>query len=213
MLETLGIKRLAILGALAALAGLLAASYYLYIVPEQESAERQLRKLEGQVSTKRSDIAKIQVELEKLVEQKDTFEELRDKGYFSEQNRVVARNRIEEIQDLSAVLSVRYRIEPADIETNELIEKANHVILSSPFEVNIDALDDTDIYRFFYLLQTSFPGHASFEQIELERGTEVNDASLRKILTGEPVPLVRGKIRFTWRTFLPEESVGFRGQQ
>ncbi len=213
MLETLGIKRLAILGVLAALVGVLAAAYYLYIVPEQESTERELRRLESKVSAKRSDISQLQVELDKLVEQKDTFEELKDKGYFSEQNRIVARNRIEEIQDLSAVLSVRYRIEPAKIETNELIEKAGHVILSSPFEIDIDALDDTDIYRFFYLLQTSFPGHASFEQIELERATEVNDASLRRILTGEPVPLVRGKIRFTWRTFLPEESVAMGGQR
>ncbi|NCC22975.1 MAG: hypothetical protein EOM26_11035 [Alphaproteobacteria bacterium] len=211
MIGILGFRRIVVLLVLAAIAGLVAAGVYLYLEPQNVAAEREMRSLKSQVAAKRNDIEKVRAELDKLTEQKDTFEELRKVGFFSQQDRLVAKDRIEEIQELSSVLAVRYRIRPAEIETNPLIRKAKHVVLASPFEITVDALDDSDIYRFIYLLQTSFPGHASFDSVNLKRGAQVDDASLRQILTDRPVALVNGNLKFTWRTILPEEQVSIQG--
>jgi hypothetical protein len=211
MISVLGYKRIVVLAVLLGIAVIMAGAVYYYLTPQKQQAERDLRAVRGQVSATQNDIEKVRTELDKLAGQKDTFEELKKIGFFSEQDRIVAKDRLEEIQELSSVLAVRYRIEPAEIETNPQIEKAEHVILSSPFKIEVEALDDIDIYRFIYLLQTSFPGHASFDGVTITRGQEVNDSSLRRILTNNPVALVKATINFRWRTILPEDRVVMPG--
>ncbi len=212
MINVIGGRRLLVLAVMVLVNAALATGLYYYLLPEKDNLTRDLRSVKSQISLRETDIANLQLEREKLLEQKDTFEELKELGFLSEQDRIVARERIEEIRELSRVLAVRYTIKPAILETNEEIKKAGHIILSSPFHVEIEALDDVDIYRFIYLLKTSFPGHVSFDQLELKKGQDVTEETLRQIGSGTPVVLVRGVLDFTWRTILPEEQVELTGE-
>lgn len=209
MIDVIGTRRLLILLAMVAINAAFGAGLYYYMRPQEVSLENELSSVKTAISSKEGDIANLQVELDKLIEQRDTFKHLKKMGFFSTQDRIDARERIDEIRELSRVLSVKYLIKPAVLESNENIERANHVILSSSFHVDIDALDDMDIYRFMYLLKTSFPGHVSFDKIELVKLTDVNEPVLKKIGSGEPVVVVRARIDFTWRTILPEDEAKF----
>lgn len=212
MIGVIGGRRLFVLFVLLILnAGLVAGLYY-YLTPRKEVASRDLRNVKSQISLREDDIVNLQLEREELLAQQDTFESLKEKGFLGEQDRIVAREMIEHIRELSRVLAVRYTIKPAVVETNEEISKAGHVILSSPFRVEIDALDDIDIYRFIYLLKTGFHGHISFDRLNLVKGQEVTESVLRQIGSGSPVVLVRGVLDFTWRTILPEDQVEATGE-
>jgi chromatin segregation and condensation protein Rec8/ScpA/Scc1 (kleisin family) len=207
MIGVIGGRRLLVILVMVLVSAAMAAGLYMYLEPKKVELTREYRTIQGKISSREQDIANLQLEREKLLEQKDTFEDLKKLGFFSAQDRIVARERIEEIRELSRVLAVRYTIKPAILETNEEIKKAKHIILSSPFHLEIDALDDIDIYRFIYLLKTSFPGHVSFDKIELRRMQDVTESVLRQIGSGNPVVLVNARIEFTWRTIVPEDQI------
>ncbi len=212
MISVIGGRRLLVLLTMVILNALLAAGFYLYLEPQKDQLSKEVRRVQGQISSRETDISSLQLEREKLLEQQGTFEKLKQLGFFSAQDRILARERIEEIRELSRVLAIKYTIKPASLETNDEIKKAGHIVLSSPFNVEIDALDDIDIYRFIYLLKTSFPGHVSFDKMEVIKSQDVTESVLRQIGSGTPVVLVRAKIDFTWRTILPEDQIKTSGE-
>lgn len=207
MMSVIGYKRVLLILILIGFNALLAAGLYLYIAPLKQDTERQLSALKGEISARRGEIAQLQDDFTRLEAQRVRFEELRSLGFFNSQDRVIAREKFDEMQGISRVLSAKYVVEAADIETNAELEKAEHVVLGSPVKVEIDALDDIDIFRFIYLLETSFPGHAGIESIDLKRGARVNEAVLRQIGSGQPVVLVSGTVDFVWRSAVPKDSV------
>lgn len=214
MIKIIGFRRIMLILILIGFNALLAAAMYLYIQPSRESTESELRTLKGAISARRGEIAQLQDDFTKLEAQRVRFEELKGLGFFSEQDRVIAREKFDEMQNLSRVLSAKYVVKAADVKTDADLEKAEHVVLSSPVTVQLDALDDIDIYRFVYLLETSFPGHAGIEKIQLKRGSRVNEAVLRQIGSGNPVVLVSGTVDFLWRTAVPKGDVqGIASQQ
>ena len=87
MIGVLGIKRVAVLVVLVALNGFLAAASYMYLAPELQTKERQLRSDRSQVSTLRNDIDRMQIEFDQLEEQKEEFEKLAQDGFFKDQSR------------------------------------------------------------------------------------------------------------------------------
>jgi hypothetical protein len=207
MIDIIGGRRLFVIFVMVLLNAVLGAGLFYFIMPEKASHARELRQVKADIANLDMDIVNVKQQREKLLEQKDIFEKLKRQGFFTPQNRIVARDRIEEIRELSSVLSARYTIKPALLESNREIKKAGHIILSSPFHIEIEALDDADIFRFIYLLQTSFPGHVSFDDIVIDKTEEVTESVLRNIGSGVPVVLVKADLDFTWRTILPEDQV------
>ncbi len=212
MIQVLGLKRIILIATLILINGALAAGYYLHVQPMNEMMEKQLRSVKGEISSKESELTRLQEEFEKIEEMRDRFQALETSGFFGEQDRVVARKKIEEIQEISRVLSASYVINAAKFEKNADLKKARHVMLSSPVSVSIEALDDIDVYRFIYLLQATFPGHVRVDRVELSRATRVNDSVIRQIGAGRPIPLVKAGVDFTWRTAFPEDRIAAPGR-
>ncbi len=215
MIAVLGIKRVIVLLSLVALCGVLGAGVYMYLIPEVQTKTRELRGLQGQVSTLRGDIDRMQVEFEQLEEQKEEFELLAADGFFKDQGRRQAEQILNRIQKTSGVSKAVASIASGVIEDNEEARKAEHKILKSSVDITLQAFDDINIFHYLFLVEHYFPGHITVENINLERRADVTGTVLRAIASGSNPSLVRADVQMTWRTMIPEASVieGEEGQQ
>ncbi|HEY8190789.1 MAG TPA: hypothetical protein VIG74_00085 [Alphaproteobacteria bacterium] len=206
MISVLGMKRVIGLTLLLLLNAGLAAGVYMYLMPQSEQLERETRSLRGQISMKLADSEKLRLEHQQIQDQKSRFEDLTAAGFFSDQNKVLARTKIEAVQKYSGVLSAAYNISPATTTSGIITEGTGHMLLDTPVSLTIEAMDDVDFFNFIYWVENGFPGHISVSSISMERALEVNDVTLRQIGSGVDTTLVKGKVSFNWRTLIPEPA-------
>jgi hypothetical protein len=100
-----------------------------------------------------------------------------------------------------------YSIDPAKVIRDQKAKKAGHVILSSPVSIDMEALDDIDIYTFIDLMQKDFPGNIDIRKITLERKHDIKTELLQNIASGEPKVLMEAKMEFQWRSMIPESNL------
>lgn len=207
MIAVLGFKRVIILAVLLVVNIVLAAAVYMYFVPEVTLKKRELKGLSGQVSTLRGDIDRMQVEFDQLKVQKTEFEELQSDGFFKNQDRRVAEKVLNQIQKTSGVSNAIASIQAGVIEENEEAKKAGYKILKSPVEIRLEAVDDTNIFHYLFLIEHYFPGHIAVEEAKIERDADVSSIVLRSIASGGNPPLVKAEVEMVWRTMIPESKV------
>lgn len=206
MIALLGFKRVAILAALVGLNLLIGSAAYLYLIPEFKRKETENRGLQGQISTLRSDIDRMQVEYEQLQSQQEFFTELKTNGFFDRQGRRAAQTALENIQQEAGVNSAVTSIEALSVIEDPEAAKADHKILSSPMNINIDAVDAVDVFRYVGFLVQKFPGHVEIAHFRMERKADINGTVLRAIASGENPKLVEAEIKTIWRTMVPADD-------
>ncbi len=207
MIQVIGIKRIMILLILVGVNVVLAVAVYLYLIPEASKLGRKAKTLEYQVRSVSSDIDRMKIEFEQLDKQRDQFEELKAKGFFTTQIRSDAKRLFSVIQKESNVISALGSVKAGVIIDSEEARKASHKILQSPVEVVVKAFDDTSIYKYIDIAKTKFPGHLSLDSIVVNRTRDINSATIRAISAGANPELVSANIKFTWRTLIPESQV------
>ncbi len=169
MIAILGIKRVIALGVLAALCIIFAGAGYGYFMPENRKQEVQLRQLQAQISEKKGETNKLRTELDEIKQQKSRFENLRTAGFFSNQNRLVAKKRILDIQKRTGVLKASYNISTAEVFESEAAKEAAHVVLKSPMNIVLEAMDDKDIINYIFWLENTIPGHLTIDSLTMRR--------------------------------------------
>jgi len=207
MINVIGIRRIFLLGFLLVLNISIGALVYLYLVPMQEDTDKTARLLNTDVQNLEYDIDQIKIEFEQLDEQQNRFDLLKETGFFDVQDRSTAKEIFNEIQNQSKVISAVVSVKSGTVEENQEAQKANHKILYSPVEIEIEAFDDSDVYRYIDLAQENLPGHLSVDQIEISRTRDVSPAVLRAIASGASPVLVESTIKLSWRTIIPESQV------
>jgi hypothetical protein len=210
MIKILGAKRILTIVALLGINALLGAIVYLYLMPEQGKKQRELTGLRGNISTVQTDISRMQIEFDQLEEQQDQFDDLKARGFFGNQGRREAEIVFQKIQSEAGVISAAAKISPGTVEENEEAQKAEHKILVSPVKIDIEAMDDVDVFRYIYLVEKFFPGHVTIQKVTLERQAEITGPVLRSIATNTSPKLVVAVIEAQWRTMIPQtEVIGF----
>jgi len=67
-------------------------------------------------------------------------------------------------------------------------------------ELTIGAPLDQSVYMFMAEIHENFPGSMVISELELERAQTISQEALTKVSRGEDSGLVKGKIKYTWRT-------------
>ena len=207
IMNIIGPRRLVMLLSLALLNAALAGAVYFLMIPHNENLQTQLNQVKGQVSTARAETDRLRNEFDEIQKQKEQFEKLGLTGFFTAQDRVLARDRFEAIQKYSRVILASYDIQPATVERSDDLTAAGQVMLSTPVSVEVDALDDKDFYNFMYLIENAFNGYASINTLEIKRVREIDDIALREIGSGMPTVMIKGKFDFDWKTMVPENRI------
>lgn len=213
MIRVLGIKRLTMLLALLAIAGGMAFYNFQILIPGKEKADRDLRHLRSQIGAKQTEVDRLRLEFEELKSQQSSFDDLKKLGFFNDQDRVLAREQFEKIQQVSRLLSTQYEIQPAVVEDlpaeeGQEPELKGYAILNSPVNIKFEAVDDLDAYVFMYLLKHSFPGHTTINTLEISRRMDLTQPVLRQIGTGQPAILIAGELAVNWRTLVRRDRLG-----
>jgi hypothetical protein len=207
MIKILGKQRIIILMVLLAVNVATGMLVYSYLVPRQTLKQQELTALKGKISTMQSDINRMQIEFDQMVERKAQFEDLKEKGFFYNQDRRRAELALQSIQEQAGVIAAVATIAPGAVEENAEAQKAEYKILKSTIKIRVDAMESVEIYRYIYMLQRAFPGHLSIVNLNMTRKMEVTGAVLREIATGKNPPLVQADLELAWRTMIPQSEV------
>jgi len=206
MFEILGFRRIVILLVLCAINATLGLAWYFYIVPETQAKERELRVIRNQIADLQQDVDKMLLSEQQIEEQKEKFIKIQDKGFFNDQDRRQAEIILNDIQSKSNVNRAKISIGKGEKVTSEDAQKAGHFVLESVLEISIDAMDDLNIANYINALNEKFPGHLKVESVEFKREKEVNNEILRSISAGLSPDLITGKLTYSWRTLIPDET-------
>jgi len=102
---------------------------------------------------------------------------------------------------------MNYSISPAETKTTKALQDAGYKILDSNIEFVIGAVDDTDVYKFLYLLMHGFPGQVTITDIDMSKQLNLTQPLIRNIGMDAPhEPLVRAIIVAQWRSMVPDTS-------
>lgn len=206
MIRILGFQRfLILLLLLAAALGLGFANFFVF-GPQALSASSQLGALQSEEAALRSEIDLMRGDQTKFQEQKSLFDNLEKKGFLGGQDRVLAREIINEMQRASKIVSVKYEIKSASMSEIEGVTDEKYGILISPIEMKLEAIDDLDVYRFIYMMTYIFPGKVSIKSLEIERPEKLTTEMLRTIGSGTPLPLIKATLNADWATIAPRGS-------
>lgn len=207
MIRILGLKRIIILTVLIAVNLLLAGLMYLYFVPQGKKEQLNLQTLQGEINNLQSDISRMKIEYDEIQKEKERFQSLESDGFFRDQSRREAEDLLKRIQVSSNVLSAVINIGSGQIMPNAEADKASHKILQSTVKLEIESVDDVDIYRYLYMMQRHFPGYLTFESFQMQRVANIDATILRGIASGKITPLVKAEIDMSWQTMIPDAMV------
>lgn len=200
MIKILGTKVVVFILVLIALNAGLGYGVYNYLMPMRAQKEQDLSALQAETQARYQEVAKLKEEFVSLQRQLRDFKELEAQGYFSNQNRVDAQSSFNNLRLLAGLLKTKYEISSGERIDDPAAVEANHVILRSPVRLDIESLDDVDVYTFVKALEEKFPGSVDITAFKLDRDELITAPLLRKIGSGTPVKLVSAKVEFDWRT-------------
>ena len=213
MLRAVGFKRLFMLSVLVIflVVGFIFVTYSMK--PNIKNTEAELLRNQGDIAEMTDNMDKLVQGIEQFATQKDNFETIQGLGFFDSQNRVEARKRLNLMQQESRLLAARYTIKPAITENNDKAAEAGYKIIKTEIEFGLDAIEDSDIYNFIYLLNHGFPGHISITDLDLSRAKEVTQPLLRKIGDGQPEPIIKAVLKVNWRTMIPDSTISVSSEE
>jgi len=175
--------------------------------PSLDKKERVLRANSSEMSEMTTNLSELSGNLQAFEKQKIDFERVQNLGFFNSQNRVEAREFITAIQKESRLLSARYEIKPARSDENKMAKEAGAKVLTTDISFDLEAIEDSDIYKFIYILNYGLPGQVVINDFVLSRDKEITQPLLRKIGVGEAVAVVNASLNVTWNTVVLDETL------
>lgn len=207
MIRVIGYQKVLILLSLSVLLSFL--FYYggFILKPQIQKSQHELTKNTSEISEMTENMGKLVDGMSNFALQREEFELIQRTGFFEQQDRVEADQRLNAMQKESRLITARYSIKPATIDKNEIVKEAGYKILNTEIDLTLEALEDADIYKFLYLLNHGFPGHISIVDLKITRDKEVTQPLLRRIGVGDSTPIILAEIRVNWRTMVIDSDV------
>jgi hypothetical protein len=207
MLKVLGNKRVTFIFVMLVLIGGLSYLYYYWLLPMHAKTSQELQTSKSAVDQKYAEVARMKEEYVLLQSQLRVFKELEAEGFFNDQDRSAAVDRLSKLSNISGLLKANLKFGSGQLITDPLADQAGQVILKSPVTVTSSSIDDVDVYSFIKFIEEKFPGHVDLTSFTLERIEIFDTAVLRKIGSGEAMPLVNSSITYDWLTMAPKDIV------
>lgn len=207
MIAILGKKRLIILAALVVINAVIAVQIYASIAPQTQITERDIKTTRSRLGVLYNELDQLQVSFEDLVKKQERFESLKEQGFFGRQSRYEAGRVFEDIQERSKVISAKVTVKGGEVLENEAVIQAGYRILRSMISIEVEALDDMDIFHYVSLLEHDMPGYIAVQKVTLERVGALDEKTLKAVSDDLSPVLVKALIEVTWTTMIPEALV------
>jgi hypothetical protein len=207
MLKVLGNNRLIFILVVSLLVGGLSYLYYDWLLPAHVKSTQDLQTSKASVDQKYSEVVRLKEEYVLLQSQLRSYKELEAKGFFNDQDRTTAVDKLDKLSKVSGLLKANLKFGSGQLINDPVAQNANQVILKSPVSININSIDDVDLYSFLKFIEEKFPGRIDVTSLSLNRMEIFDTAILRRIGGGEPTRLVESNLAFDWLTMAPKDIV------
>ncbi len=207
MMKAIGLKKVILVLSLAALAVLMFLYSQQILGPNLKKQQRLLSSGKGEISTMTNNLNQLTDSLQRFEKEKEDFAQVRNLGFFDQQNRVEARRLITAIQRESGLRISNYTIKSAASIPSEKSREAGYKILNTDIDFKLEAIEDADIYKFIYMLNYGFPGQILIKDLSISKEMNITQPLLRKIGVGDSVPIVEATLNVSWQTMVPDETI------
>lgn len=207
MLKILGSRRVAFLSILAGIIVTVGGAYYYVLIPAHEQSTQELDTTKAAVSQKYADVTRMKEEYVLLQSQLRAFKELEARGFFNDQDRSPAIDSLERLSETAGLLKANLKFGAGELIKDPKVTEAKQVVIKSPVIVDMESIDDVDVYTFIKFVEEKFPGAIDISAFKLERKDIFKIDVLKTISGTSPSPLVSAELHFDWVTMAPENSV------
>ncbi len=239
--ETIGLRTFGTLSTMLALTIGLSALCFLFVIPQTEAQLNALQTARQVVDNKRAEIRTLRQEYADLQTFMGDFKSLEKRGFFKEQNRIIARRALDQIIADSQLIDVDYEIRPArvlsELQADQIRQagasgpvplsaqapnaiagaqqpsvSSGYALIESEMSLDISTFDDVQIYNFIKRLTDTFQGRIILKSLQIEPVATLTQANYLKIGNGEDVSLVRGTATLMWYSMVPADKAPPLGQ-
>lgn len=177
-----------------------------FLTPAREAVDGELSTAKATLESKRTDISKLKNEYVLLQNQVSQFKDIESIGFFNDQNRVLAQETFEKFRETSGVLKANYTVSAGEEIKNERAASIGHTVLKSPVNIEIESIDDTDLFNFIKLVLEQFPGRSNIESLTVQKADDLTQTTIRDIGSGKPVALIKGSIKYDWLSMMKSKT-------
>ncbi len=239
--ETIGLRTFGTLTTMLALTLVVSALCFLFVLPQTAAQQAALQTARQVVDGKRTEIRILRQEYADLQTYMGDFKSLEKRGFFKEQNRIVARRALDQAISAADLIDVDYEIRPARVLSEVQVDRMGtapvapgpvpqaaqapnmtaggqpapsngYALIESEITMTINTYDDVQIYNFIKRLTDTFQGRMVLKSLELEPTGELTQANYLKIGNGEAVSLVQGRVTLLWYSMVPADKAPPLGQ-
>lgn len=200
-----GIKRLIILAVLLGCNVALFMFTNALFTPTITKNNQDLSRVKKEVARYQKDLNSIRNDLDQLGQQQDVFEQLRQRQFFApvdltEQQAVFLR--LEEEAGIETKLSIlpETTVNVADLD------RVPWKVVKRSVVIEINALDDVDIYRYLDSVFAQTPGYVKVKDFTIRRNYDFNGDLLRQIVRGHFPEIMGALLEFDWYFMVPTDA-------
>ena len=207
-MKLIGLKRAIILAVLLLINVLIAAVYFLQVMPMAEESERKLNEVNGQIASTSQIISSIKADLETFKVTLPQYRELEAKGFTLPQDRFRMSRDLDTVRLKAELAGFKFtindikRVENADVDATSTMQLIYRRIKVD----NVESLLDTNFFAFIDAMQRDFPAHTRFQSMQIRRKDPLNGVALAKIQKREKVDLIIAEAQFDWLTVVPKAT-------
>lgn len=206
MTDMVGKNRVVILAILLIANVLFYAGDTYYVKKNAQQANNELRNVKSKTQQFKNQTREILEDNEKLKQRSAIYEDLIEKGFVNDQNRVTVRDSFNLMATVTQLVNANYEVSRAEVIKDKTLQSVGYNLLKSQVKVEMSAIDDVKIYNFLYLIANKYPGIANIKSLNVEKESEITAGALRRMNNAEPSPIVSGFVEFDWVTVAPFDN-------
>ncbi len=205
MIKLVGFKRMIFFVCMLTLNLAVVGAYFFWIGPMLDEMNGQRDAVNAQITDLRGKIANIKQDKAFVEENLPKYDELKDKGFFQNQDRFTISRIMEDLRVKAGISSFSFSVADVAEIPNTDASAINYKLINSHIKVDkIVSPLDANIYVLAQEMANVFPDYARIQNMNITRSAEVTEATLRDIASGKPVNFVNADLEFDWITMVPK---------
>lgn len=205
---TIGRKRFVGLLVLLVLNVLLAAAWQQYLLPQSDELTNEKNATESDRSRLQQEIIDLPAKYDALKKNEARYDALMAHGFTQPQDRIVARQKLDNLRAESGLRGISYNIQPLEVVKGDQDYALTDQMVRSQIDVTFESLTDVEIRDFIDKMRDQFNGLIVLKEIALERKDPLNEENLLKLSKKTPVDFITGKATFSWYDLVPKPGDG-----
>lgn len=203
IIDLIGKQRFIVLAVMLAIAVSATFMWQQVLLPASEEIERENKTIESDRARLQSELIELPVRYKTLKENEARYDELIQSSFISTQDRISARARMSSIREAAGLRDMTYSISPIEKMTTQSAQGLDGELVRSKISVTMKGLSDIEMREFVDVMREDFGGLILLRSAEFKLEKPITPENLKKLVSGENIEFVSGKVSLEWYSILP----------